>query len=39
MQIYLETNRFILREFSDEDVDNLVDLDSDPEVTRYINGG
>ncbi len=39
MKTYLETNRLILREFSDADVDNLVDLDSDPEVTRYINGG
>ena len=39
MKIYLETQRMILREFTDEDVDNLVDLDSDPEVTRYINGG
>ena len=39
MKIYLETQRLILREFTEADVDNLVDLDSDPEVTRYINGG
>lgn len=39
MKIYLESNRMILREFTLDDVDNLVDLDSDPEVTRYINGG
>lgn len=39
MKIYLQTERMILREFTLEDVDNLVDLDSDPAVTRYINGG
>jgi len=39
MKIYLETERMILREFSQHDVDLLVDLNSDPEVTRYINGG
>jgi len=39
MRIYLETERLILREFTFEDVDLLVDLDADPEVTRYINGG
>lgn len=36
MTIYLETDRLILRRFTVEDVDNLVELDSDPEVTRYI---
>lgn len=39
MKIYLETERMILREFTSDDVDLLVDLDSDPKVTRYINGG
>ena len=39
MDIYLETERLILRRFTTDDVDNLVDLDSDPEVMRYINGG
>lgn len=39
MIVYLETKRMILREFTENDVDHLVDLDSDPEVTRYINGG
>ena len=39
MKIYLETERMILREFTQDDVDLLVDLDSDPEVTLYINGG
>ena len=39
MVIYLETDRLILRRFTDADVDTLVELNSDPEVTRYINGG
>jgi RimJ/RimL family protein N-acetyltransferase len=29
----------ILREFTESDVANLVELDSDPQVTLYINGG
>ncbi len=39
MDIYLETDRLLLREFTEADIDNLVDLDSDPLVTKYINGG
>lgn len=39
MHIYLETERLILRRFTESDVDNLVELDSDPEVMRYLNGG
>ncbi len=39
VQIFLETERLILRRFTEADVENLVDLDSDPEVLRYINGG
>ncbi len=39
MKVYLETPRLILREFTGLDIDNLVDLDSDPQVTLYINGG
>ncbi len=39
MKIYLVTERMILREFENTDVDHLVDLDSDPAVTKYINGG
>ncbi len=39
MSIYLETPRLSLRTFTADDVDLLVDLDSDPEVMRYINGG
>jgi RimJ/RimL family protein N-acetyltransferase len=39
MQGFLETERLRLRPFTADDVDNLVELDSDPEVMRYINGG
>jgi RimJ/RimL family protein N-acetyltransferase len=39
MQIFLETARLILRRFTEDDVENLVELDNDPEVMRYLNGG
>jgi RimJ/RimL family protein N-acetyltransferase len=39
MQIFLETERLELRRFTDEDIENLVELDSDPEVMHFINGG
>ncbi len=39
MQVFLETERLVLRRFTMDDVDNLVELDSDPDVMRYINGG
>lgn len=39
MRVFLETERLILRQFTEDDVDNLVELDSDPEVMRYLNGG
>jgi RimJ/RimL family protein N-acetyltransferase len=32
MHIFLETERLILRRFTEDDIDNLVDLDSDPAV-------
>ncbi len=35
----LETERLTLRQFTPDDVENLVELDADPEVMRYINGG
>jgi len=37
--IILETPRLVLRQFTGDDVDNLVDLNSDPEVMRYLTGG
>jgi RimJ/RimL family protein N-acetyltransferase len=38
-QIFLETERLVLRRFTEDDVENLVELDSDPDVMRFINGG
>jgi RimJ/RimL family protein N-acetyltransferase len=39
MHVYFETERMALRRFTESDVDALVNLDSDPEVMRYLNGG
>ncbi|MBW4660585.1 MAG: GNAT family N-acetyltransferase [Drouetiella hepatica Uher 2000/2452] len=39
MNIFLETERLILRQFTSADVENLVLLDSDRQVMRFINGG
>src|SRR5436190_8400505 len=39
MQVFLETERLLLRRFTEDDVGNLFDLDSDPEVMRFVNGG
>src|SRR5688500_3503850 len=39
MPVFLETERLVLRTFTMDDVDNLVDLDEDPDVMRFINGG
>lgn len=38
-ETYLETPRLVLRDFTSEDEGLLVDLDSDPEVMRYITNG
>ncbi len=34
MKIFLETERLILRQLTEDDADNLFELDSDPEVVR-----
>jgi RimJ/RimL family protein N-acetyltransferase len=39
MQVSLETERLLLRRFTETDGDNLFDLDSNPEVMRFLNGG
>ncbi|MCP2164036.1 GNAT family N-acetyltransferase [Goodfellowiella coeruleoviolacea] len=39
VRIFLETDRLVLRRFTEDDLDNLVELDSDPEVMRYLSGG
>ncbi|MEU6320549.1 GNAT family N-acetyltransferase [Streptomyces sp. NPDC047009] len=39
MQIFLETERLVLRPFTDADADHLFALDNDPDVMHFINGG
>jgi RimJ/RimL family protein N-acetyltransferase len=39
MEVFLETPRLLLRRFTADDVDHLVELDSDPDVMRFITGG
>ena len=38
-EVFLRTERLVLRRFTAADVDNLVELDSDPDVMRYLSGG
>lgn len=38
-EVFLETDRLVLRKFTSDDADLLVDLDSDPDVMHFINGG
>lgn len=35
MKIFLETERLILRQFTEDDADNLFELNSDPDVVRF----
>jgi RimJ/RimL family protein N-acetyltransferase len=37
--VILRTERLALRQFTEDDVDNLLDLNSDPVVMRYLTGG
>ena len=39
MHVFLETPRLVLRRFTLADVDNLVSLNADPDVMRFITGG
>ncbi|MBV2152453.1 GNAT family N-acetyltransferase [Kitasatospora sp. SUK 42] len=39
MHVFLETERLLLRPFTEADADHLFALDNDPEVMRFINGG
>lgn len=39
LDVLLETDRLRLRQFTSADIDNLVALDGDPEVMRYLTGG
>lgn len=39
MDAVVQTARLLLRRFTADDADALVELDGDPDVMRYINGG
>jgi RimJ/RimL family protein N-acetyltransferase len=39
MRFAIATERLVLRKLGEEDLDAMVELDSDPEVMRYINDG
>ncbi|MEV3988120.1 GNAT family N-acetyltransferase [Streptomyces sp. NPDC049837] len=39
MSVFLETPRLRLRTVTEDDLDEVVALDNDPEVMRYLNGG
>jgi len=39
LSIFLETERLQLRRFTEDDVEKLLELDSDPEVMYFITGG
>ena len=39
MHVFLETPRLVLRRFTLADVDNLVSLNADPDVMRFITSG
>ena len=39
VNVFVETDRLVLRRFTGEDLELLVELDGDPEVKRYIDGG
>ncbi len=36
MAVILQTPRLVIRQFTEDDADNLGDLNSDPEVMRYL---
>jgi RimJ/RimL family protein N-acetyltransferase len=36
MKVFLQTQRLILRQFTEDDAELLLELDSDPEVMRYV---
>ena len=39
MTDFVESERLVLRQFTAQDADLLIELDSDPEVMRYLTGG
>jgi RimJ/RimL family protein N-acetyltransferase len=39
VQVFLETERLVLRRFTMADAGDLVNLDADPDVMRFVTGG
>src|SRR5690349_20831967 len=39
MEVVLETERMVLRTFTESDVDDLAALNADPSVMRLLSGG
>lgn len=39
MDVHARTDRLVLRRFTEDDADLLIELDSDPEVMHFITGG
>jgi RimJ/RimL family protein N-acetyltransferase len=39
VQVFLETERLVLRRFTVADADDLLGLDSDPDVMHFVTGG
>ena len=39
VDVFLKTERLTLRPFTADDIELLVELDSDPEVMRFLSGG
>ncbi len=37
VNVFLETERLILQQFTEEDANNLFELDSEPEVLRFVD--
>ncbi|MGX1810915.1 GNAT family N-acetyltransferase [Nocardia sp. NPDC055321] len=38
VNVFVQTDRLVLRRFTDADVENLVRLDSEPAVMRFLTG-
>ena len=39
VDVFVESDRLVLRRFTRDDLESIVELDSDPEVKRYIDNG
>jgi RimJ/RimL family protein N-acetyltransferase len=39
MKVIIETSNLVLREFDEMDLENLLQLDTDPQVMKYISDG